>query len=181
MTLIFTFLSSLDQCQNSSPDVVYYPPHSHIYHNRNSLHTNRYCWMEADRVSTCLAIVGRIQEALNNRQEERSSYLTAARSVLSSIDQSSFLGLPSDSKDRRWIIEVLQRLAFHEADVGPVSDIADWCLRQWLSLLQDDAQSIAVLQRTCALKPPLECTKFARHRPILVIESATFSCENTPC
>lgn len=175
------FLSSLDQCQDSSPDVVYYPPHSHTYRKRNSLRTERYCWMEADRVSTCLAIVGRIQAALENRQAERSSYLTAARSVLSSVDQSSFLGLPSDSEDRRWIIEVLQRLAFHEADVGPVSDIADWCLRQWLSLLQDDANSTAVLQRECVLVPPLPYTKMARHRPILVVESATTSCEDPPC
>ena len=43
------------------------------------------------------------------------------------------------------IINIIQRLAYHDGDVGAVSDLADWCLRQWLALYQDQPHQVAVL------------------------------------
>lgn len=43
-----------------------------------------------------------------------------------------------DDVHRRWqvsFVSVAQRVAFADADNGSITDLSDWCLRQWLALL----------------------------------------------
>ena len=69
-----------------------------------------------------------------------------ARSVISDLDGSSatpgLLGLP------RWIslLNVLQKIAYLDADGGGERDIASWCERQWATILQDHPQNVPALQ-----------------------------------
>lgn len=73
--------------------------------------------------------------------------LPAIRSITASLELSD---TTPDEGRRRWqlpLISVFQRVAFADADAGIVHDIADWCLRQALVLLQVYPQDADLLAR----------------------------------
>ncbi|KAG8623473.1 hypothetical protein KVT40_008449 [Elsinoe batatas] len=41
--------------------------------------------------------------------------------------------------------EALQNIAYHDPDAGGVQEIAQWCLDQWLRLLQEDTDNVKIL------------------------------------
>jgi hypothetical protein len=48
--------------------------------------------------------------------------------------------------EQSYVIAGLQRLAYTDADNSEVSDIAGWCARQWLVILQRDGQNLGALR-----------------------------------
>lgn len=79
--------------------------------------------------------------------------LQAARTTIRTFDSTGFISLPNHSIDRIFVITTLQRVAYHEVDSDGIADIAEWCVRQWLQMLQRDAQNGAVLRGTA---PPYQ-------------------------
>jgi hypothetical protein len=68
-------------------------------------------------------------------------YTTVSMEILDTV--------PNETR-KRWqlpLISVFQRVAFSDADNGPVQDVADWCLRQALTLLNLYPEDVEVL--TC--------------------------------
>lgn len=73
-------------------------------------------------------------------------HVTMARSIIRLLDQTSLLQRAARLDDQVLIVSRLQDLAYHEPDSGGISDIAHWCVRQWLRLLQEHAEVVEVLQ-----------------------------------
>lgn len=69
-----------------------------------------------------------------------------ARTAISTFDSTGFMQMPSRTEDCAFVISSLQRLAYHEADSGGVPDIAEWCMSQWLLLLQRNPEDLFALR-----------------------------------
>ncbi|KAJ4372041.1 hypothetical protein N0V83_003814 [Neocucurbitaria cava] len=94
-------------------------------------------------MSTATSISNNLDVAPHSWRDQ----LQAIRSITTSLE------LPPtvpDQAHRRWqlpLISVFQRVAFADADNGAIQDIADWCLRQALIMLQvcpEDAELLAL-------------------------------------
>lgn len=87
-----------------------------------------------------------------------------------------------DEARRHWqvpLISVFQRVAFVNADTGAVKDLADWCLRQSLVLLQIYPDDVEILTRESVQMTPgnADCCS---NWPQLVTASAEGSFEHFP-
>jgi hypothetical protein len=59
-----------------------------------------------------------------------------ARAAIATFERTGFIQLPNYTNEHPFIIGSLQSLAHHEANSVGVVEISDWCMRQWLILLQ---------------------------------------------
>lgn len=99
-----------------------------------------------ERLTICRTNVARIYSMLQTQPEECRAYVDSARSVMAEVDTIPFMAEPDKSEEQIWVIEGLQKLAFLEPESGGFSDIAEWCLRQWLNVLQNNPHSVGVLK-----------------------------------
>ena len=95
-------------------------------------------------VSTEIRLIRRTLDAVNgvsavNRQ------LPAARSAMTLIDSTTLMDQSNRITDQAFIILELQRLAYHDQDSGGVQDVAEWCVAQWLRILQRSPESVETL------------------------------------
>ncbi|KAI9813062.1 MAG: hypothetical protein M1827_004282 [Pycnora praestabilis] len=97
------------------------------------------------RIAVCKSAVTQIYTMLQTRPNDRSLYLNSARSVISSIDTAPFMSIPGRVEEQTWLIEGLQRLAYHDPDDG-VRDVAQWCQRQWLAVLANNPTNVETLR-----------------------------------
>lgn len=72
--------------------------------------------------------------------------ITISRSIISFLDQNYLLHRAGSPPEQVLIISKLQDVAYHDAETGGIQDIAQWCNRQWLRLLQQYPASSIVLQ-----------------------------------
>jgi hypothetical protein len=72
--------------------------------------------------------------------------VTMARSIIQYLDQSSLLQRVASLDDHLLIVSRLQVLAYDRPEIGCARDIADWCVRQWLLLLQQHSSNVDILQ-----------------------------------
>lgn len=72
--------------------------------------------------------------------------MSIARAAIATFDTTGFMQLPNRTRDRIFAITALQRLAYAEVDGPRATDIAEWCMNQWLSLLQTDAEDLDALR-----------------------------------
>jgi hypothetical protein len=86
-----------------------------------------------------------IEYMLNENRDQWESYLSAARSTITSIDEVDFFSLTDRLAEQRWIVQVLQDYAYHDSDYGSIQDIADWCQASWLRILQDHPDDVNTL------------------------------------
>lgn len=91
-------------------------------------------------------LIERIYAVLDSNGESMESYIVPARSVIGSLEQTPFMSDPSRTEDQVWLITALQRLAYHEPDSGGVRDIAEWCVTQWLKIVQHHPENLNALQ-----------------------------------
>ena len=98
--------------------------------------------------------------------------ISSARSLLRRLNVDAVMQSQRRIPDQAFAIATLQRIAYHDADAGGVQDIAEWCLSQWLRILQNDAQNVDALR---GLFVPL-ITQFklisSRTRTSLAVKSA---------
>lgn len=72
--------------------------------------------------------------------------ITLARSVIRYLDHTCLLQRGAPLEDQVLIVSRLQDLAYYEPDSGGIRDIANWCVGQWLRLLQLQIEDVRVLQ-----------------------------------
>lgn len=92
--------------------------------------------MDSDGVESLMLTVNSINASLDVSPISWRDHLQTIRSITVSLD---FRDPSPDEARKRWqlpLIWILQRVAFADADNGCVQDIADWCLRQSLVLIQ---------------------------------------------
>ena len=72
--------------------------------------------------------------------------VTMCRSIMNFLNQNYLLHRAGSLLEQAQIISRMQDVAYHDADSGGVQDLAQWCNRQWLRLLQQYPISSIVLQ-----------------------------------
>ena len=66
--------------------------------------------------------------------------LGTARAIIAYLDTTGFMTWRDRFDDQIFVISELQNLAYHETDNGGVQDIAQWCIRQYLFLLNNSQE-----------------------------------------
>lgn len=72
--------------------------------------------------------------------------LRIARTAIAAFDSTGFTQLPNRTDDRIFVVTELQKLAYHDTEGAGVTDIAEWCMNQWLFILQRNAENLAALR-----------------------------------
>jgi hypothetical protein len=101
--------------------------------------------MDDDAVRNLMSIVELISTNLDTRPESWREQIQAIRNTTVSLE---ILDTIPDQAQKRWqlpLISIFQRAAFGDADHGAVQDVADWCLRQALTLLHLYPEDVEVL------------------------------------
>ncbi|OAL07250.1 hypothetical protein IQ06DRAFT_288991 [Phaeosphaeriaceae sp. SRC1lsM3a] len=104
-----------------------------------------------------MSTVGIISTNLDIRPDSWRDQLPFVRYTTSTFEISDTV--PSSAR-RQWqltLITVFQRVAFGDADSGPVQDVADWCLRQGLRLLNLYPEDIEILSCEFSSSPTCQC------------------------
>jgi hypothetical protein len=107
---------------------------------------------EEQHISSAKAGLRQIQNNVEAGDNNWDAHVSTARGIIASINSTSLMQCANHLADQTLIISGLQALAYHDADLGGVQDIADWCVNQWLSIVQRDPEIVDALQGT--LRPP---------------------------
>lgn len=97
-------------------------------------------------MAKCKTDIAQIYTMLQVSPGSWESYIGHARSVMTSIDAIPFMADPMKIEEQVWIIEGLQNLASQKPCTGDLSDIAYWCMRKWLVVLEHHPHHIGVLR-----------------------------------
>ncbi|KKY15478.1 hypothetical protein UCRPC4_g06345 [Phaeomoniella chlamydospora] len=57
-----------------------------------------------------------------------------------------FIEFARQEAEQIWLLDVLQRLAYFDADTGGAQDIAQWCVSRWLQIIQRDPNQVGALR-----------------------------------
>ena len=95
---------------------------------------------------TCRTNIAQVYTMLQEGPENWESCIGIARSVMTSIDAIPFMTDTTRIDEQLWIIDGLQKLASQKPGNRDLSDIAHWCARQWLVVLEHHPQHIGTLQ-----------------------------------
>ncbi|KAI1515786.1 hypothetical protein PtrSN002B_009298 [Pyrenophora tritici-repentis] len=101
--------------------------------------------MDIQMTQTLMATVELMNTTLDTAPDSWRDHLQAIRTT---TDDFELADTTPDEERRRWqipLISVFQRVAFADADNGPIPDIADWCLRQLLTLLHVYPSDVEIL------------------------------------
>src|SRR3954466_8015108 len=91
--------------------------------------------MNSQMIQTLMATVELMNANLDRAPDSSRAHLQAIRTTTNDLE---LVDATPDEERKRWqmpLISVFQRVAFANADGGALLDIADWCLRQLLTLL----------------------------------------------
>lgn len=97
------------------------------------------------RIQACKDRISEIRQMLQSQPNTWLSYIGTARSVVATVDATSFMADRGRVEEQTWILEGLQNLAFYGANSNQVLDIGHWCMRQWPVVLQHDPQNVGTL------------------------------------
>lgn len=102
-------------------------------------------------LATIVRELRRFGPDMGSAGHQLNEYVTLARSIIRLLDQAPHNQRPLIQRAagldvQVFIVSKLQDLAYYEPDMGAIGDIADWCVRQWLRLLQDYPEDVGVLQ-----------------------------------
>jgi hypothetical protein len=117
-----------------------FPPSLHIF---SHLDNN----MDESMIERLMTTVDLINTNLDISPDSWRDQLAAIRNITVSFE---ITDTAPDETRRNWqlpLISVFQRVAFADADAGAIKDLADWCLRQLLVLLQIYPDDVDIL--TC--------------------------------
>lgn len=101
---------------------------------------------EEQRIGACKTATNQIYNMLRTSPQQWRNFLGLARTIIAQLDSTTFMQEPTRTSDQVTIVAALQTLAFKNGDNGAVMDIASWCSRQWLALLQRDARNLSALR-----------------------------------
>jgi hypothetical protein len=101
--------------------------------------------MDYSAVRSLMATVELISNNLDSWPESWRQQLPAVRNTTGTLE---IIDTVPNEATKQWqlsLISVFQRVAFGDADNGVVQDVADWCLRQALTLMRLYPQDVEVL------------------------------------
>ena len=97
-----------------------------------------------DRILRLGAVAEGLQTPSASDPNTLQASLRSARLIISEVD-SAISPLPQDLQEKIRLLNILQRLAYHDPDVGGEVDIARWCEREYATLLQDHPDNVDIL------------------------------------
>lgn len=101
---------------------------------------------EEQRITACKTAINQIYTMLRSSPQHWRNFLGLARTVVTQLDSTTFMQQATRTAEQVPIIAALQTLAFKDVDNGAVADLASWCSRQWLVLVQRDGQNLSALR-----------------------------------
>jgi hypothetical protein len=101
---------------------------------------------EEQRIGACKTATNQIYSMLRCSPQQWRNFLGLARNIIAQLDSTTFMQDSTRTSEQVPVIAALQSLAFKDVDNGAVVDIASWCSRQWLALLQRDARNLSALR-----------------------------------
>ena len=113
---------------------------------RARLHRARMNAAEEQRINLAKSELRRIQHTLETGSTNWDAHISAARAIMASVNSTSLMQRADRPTDQAFVIAGLQNLAYHDADSGGVQDIADWCVTQWLRMIQRDPENVDALK-----------------------------------
>jgi hypothetical protein len=111
--------------------------------------------MNAITTNNLISTVELMSTNLDLRPDSWREQLQAVRSTTGSLE---IVDTVPDEARKSWqlpLIRVFQRVAFGDADNGAFQDVADWCLRQTLTLLHLYPEDVEILACELELGPNL--------------------------
>lgn len=106
------------------------------------------------------SLLSPIENMLATFRNEWASFLPSAHSAMTMIETLQLLRNPQIFAETLWMVQVLQRYAYHDADEGSIKEIVTWCQTAWLEMLQHHPESVEIL--TGVITHPYTC-KPKRH------------------
>ena len=101
---------------------------------------------EEQRISGCKTATNQIYTMLRCSPQQWRNFLGLARTIITQLDGTTFMQQETRTAEQVSIIAALQILAFKEVDNGAIVDVASWCSRQWLILVQRDGENVSALR-----------------------------------
>jgi hypothetical protein len=101
---------------------------------------------EEQRIDACKTATDQIYTMLRCSPQQWRNFLGLARTIMTQLDSTTFMEQATRTAEQVSIIAALQILAFKDIDNGAIVDIASWCSRQWLVLVQRDATNVSALR-----------------------------------
>lgn len=101
---------------------------------------------EDQRIAACKTAITQIYTMLRSSPQQWRSFLALARATIASLDSTTLMQQAARTPEQVWITTALQLIATKDVENGAVADIASWCSRQWLLILQRDSQNLAALR-----------------------------------
>jgi hypothetical protein len=101
---------------------------------------------EEQRIGACKTATNQIYNMLRCSPQQWRNSLGLARTIIVQLDSTTFMQDSTRTSEQVPVIVALQTLAFKDIDNGAVVDIASWCSRQWLALLQRDTRNLSALR-----------------------------------
>jgi len=101
---------------------------------------------DSQRLATIIRGLRHFDAESASSRNQLDQQITLARSVIRSLDQTALLQRAARVDEQVLIVSRLQDLAYYEPDSGGIRDIANWCVRQWLRLLQQHPEGVDILQ-----------------------------------
>ena len=101
---------------------------------------------EEQRIGACKTATSQIYTMLRTSPQQWRNFLGLARTIIAQLDSTAFMQEPTRTSEQVTIVAALQTLAFKDGDNGAVVDIASWCSRQWLALLQRYTRNLSALR-----------------------------------
>jgi hypothetical protein len=109
--------------------------------------------LDSQRLATVIRELQRFGPDLGSSRNQLDQQTTLARSIIRFLDETLLLQRAAPLSDQVFIVSRLQDLAYHEPDSGAIADIANWCVIQWLRLLQQHAEDVGVMQGQSFITP----------------------------
>jgi hypothetical protein len=101
---------------------------------------------DEQRINACKTAITQIYTMLRSSPQQWRNFISMARTVIAQLDSTTFMLQSTRTAEQVWTIAALQILAFKDIDNGAVLDIASWCSRQWLVVVQRDSQNLSALR-----------------------------------
>lgn len=101
---------------------------------------------EEQRINACKTAINQIYTMLRSSPQQWRNFLGLARTTITHLDNTTFMQQATKTGEQAWMLAALQLLAFKDVDSGIITDIAAWCSRQWLVIVQREPQNLAALR-----------------------------------
>ena len=115
---------------------------------------------EEQRVSESISSLRTLRSETPSTQAEIDTRIEAARNIITSLNATPFMTWTDRYDDQIFVIAELQNLAYHEADGGGSQDIAQWCIRQYLQIInqsrEDPVEALSGMLPSMKIRSPFD-------------------------